>query len=54
MDISEIDPGLYTLKVAVNPEFKVPEMSFENNAAYCQFYYAQTYGIVTNCTIGRP
>lgn len=54
VDISDIDPGIYTLKVAVNPEYKVAEMSYENNAAYCQFYYTQMYGAVTNCTIGRP
>ena len=52
--ISDIEPGIYTLKVAINPEFKVPEMTFENNAAVCQFYYSETFGTVTNCTIQRP
>lgn len=54
VDISDLDPGMYTLKVAVNPEFKVPEMSFENNAAVCDFYYTETYGSVTNCVVQRP
>lgn len=54
VDITDIEPGIYTMKVAVNPEYKVPEITYENNAAYCQFYYAQTYGVVTNCTVGRP
>lgn len=54
IDISDIEPGTYTLKVAVNPEFKVPEITFENNAALCQFYYTETFGTVTNCTIQRP
>lgn len=54
VDISDIEPGVYTLKVAVNPEFKVPEMTFENNAAYCQFYYGETSGTITNCTVQRP
>lgn len=54
VDISELDPGVYTLKVAVNPEFKVPEMTYENNAAICQFYYTETLGIITNCTVQRP
>ncbi|CAH1115159.1 unnamed protein product [Psylliodes chrysocephalus] len=54
VDISDLSPGLYTMKVAVNPEFKVPEMTFENNAAYCDFYYSQYYGTVTNCSVQRP
>ena len=54
VDISDIDPGIYTLKVAVNPEFKVPEISYDNNAAVCLFYYTETYGRITNCTIQRP
>ncbi|CAG9819265.1 unnamed protein product [Phaedon cochleariae] len=54
VDISDLDPGKYTMKVAVNPEFKVPEMSFENNAAVCDFYYSETYATVTNCVVQRP
>lgn len=54
VDISDIEPGIYTLKVAVNPEFKVPEMSYDNNAAVCQFHYSETFGAVTNCNITRP
>lgn len=54
VDISELEPGIYTLKVAVNPEFKIPEMSFDNNAAVCTFYYGPTFGHITNCSIQRP
>ncbi|EFA10680.1 lysyl oxidase homolog 3 [Tribolium castaneum] len=54
VDISELEPGIYTLKVAINPEFKVPEITFENNAAVCQFIYSETFGTVTNCTVQRP
>ncbi|XP_044754484.1 endoplasmin-like [Coccinella septempunctata] len=54
IDISDIKPGVYTMKVVVNPEFKVAEMSYENNAALCTFYYSETYGTVTNCTVQRP
>lgn len=54
VDISDIQPGIFTLKVAVNPEFKVPEITFENNAAVCRFFYTGTFGAVTNCTIQRP
>lgn len=54
VDISDIEPGVYTLKVAVNPEFKIGEMSFENNAAVCTFYYTAAFGTVTNCSLQRP
>ena len=32
-------PGTYTFKMAINPEYKVPEITFENNAALCTLYY---------------
>ncbi|XP_022917947.2 lysyl oxidase homolog 3 [Onthophagus taurus] len=54
VDISELEPGQYTLKVAVNPEFKVPEITYENNAAVCEFYYTHTQGVIRNCRITRP
>ncbi|KAJ8946895.1 hypothetical protein NQ318_008251, partial [Aromia moschata] len=54
VDISDLDVGRYSLKVAINPEFKVPEMSFENNAAVCDFFYTEMYGSVTNCVVQRP
>lgn len=54
VDISDLNPGVYTLKVAVNPEFKVPEISFDNNAAVCTFYYTETFGQITNCSVQRP
>ena len=31
--------GTYTFKMAINPEYKVPEITFENNAALCTLYY---------------
>ncbi|KAL0114215.1 hypothetical protein PUN28_011492 [Cardiocondyla obscurior] len=54
VDISELEPGHYTLKVAVNPEFKVGEMSFDNNAAVCTLLYTETFATVHSCTMGRP
>ncbi|XP_055699562.1 lysyl oxidase homolog 3 [Phlebotomus papatasi] len=54
VDISEIDYGTYTLKVSVNPEFKVAEMSFDNNAATCTFFYAESFARVYDCKMGRP
>ncbi|XP_059610907.1 lysyl oxidase homolog 2B [Phlebotomus argentipes] len=54
VDISEIDYGTYTLKISVNPEFKVAEMSFDNNAATCTFLYTESFGRVYDCKMGRP
>ncbi|GAB0087545.1 Lysyl oxidase [Sergentomyia squamirostris] len=54
VDISEIDYGTYTLKISVNPEFKVGEMSFENNAASCTFLYAPGFARVFDCKMARP
>ncbi|XP_058056136.1 lysyl oxidase homolog 3A-like [Anopheles bellator] len=54
VDISELDFGEYTLKVSINPEFKVPEMRFDNNAARCRLLYTQTYARVFDCVLGRP
>lgn len=54
VDITELDTGRYVLKVAINPEFKVSEMSFENNAAICDLHYSDTYARVLNCRLQRP
>ncbi|XP_032675495.1 lysyl oxidase homolog 3A-like [Odontomachus brunneus] len=54
VDISELEPGHYTLKVAVNPEFKVGEMSFDNNAAICRLLYTETFATVHSCIMARP
>uniref|UniRef100_A0A1B6KSA0 SRCR domain-containing protein n=1 Tax=Graphocephala atropunctata TaxID=36148 RepID=A0A1B6KSA0_9HEMI len=54
IDITELTPGLYTLKVAVNPEFKVAEQSFDNNAAVCSMYYSESYVRVYDCVVQRP
>lgn len=54
VDITELEPGQYTFKVAVNPEFKVGEMSFDNNAAICRLLYTETFATVHSCVMGRP
>ncbi|KAK3921387.1 Lysyl oxidase-like protein 3 [Frankliniella fusca] len=54
VDISDLDPGMYTLRVAVNPEFKVGEMTFENNAARCSLLYTESFATVYNCRHERP
>lgn len=41
-------------QVAVNPEFKVAEMSFDNNAAICELIYGESSAWVGNCSLARP
>ncbi|XP_013779229.1 lysyl oxidase homolog 2A-like [Limulus polyphemus] len=54
VDITELPTGLYFFKVSINPEFKVPEISFNNNAATCYFFYNAISARIWNCTLGRP
>lgn len=49
-----MEPGTYTLKISVNPEFKVPEISYDNNAATCTLRYTESYARVFNCRMERP
>ena len=46
--------GTYIFKMAINPEYKVPEITFENNAAVCSLYYSQMTAVINNCTLTRP
>ncbi|KAI5713904.1 hypothetical protein M8J76_007540 [Diaphorina citri] len=54
IDISELASGLYTFKVSINPEYKVPEQRYDNNAVTCTLYYVQTYVKLYNCKLGSP
>jgi len=54
VDISELNPGMYTFKVSINPEFKVAEMTYDNNAAVCSLYYTESFAHIFNCSIQRP
>jgi lysyl oxidase-like protein 2/3/4 len=42
------------LQVVINPDFKVAEMSFDNNAVVCTLYYGQQYATLFNCSLQRP
>ncbi|CAK9254337.1 unnamed protein product, partial [Sphagnum jensenii] len=54
IDITDLSPGFYQLKISINPEFKVSELNFDNNAALCTFYYNSIAARVWNCTLTRP
>jgi lysyl oxidase-like protein 2/3/4 len=54
LDVTELPTGVYTFKLSINPEFKVAEQTFENNAALCTLQYTQQYALINNCTYTRP
>ncbi|XP_075432130.1 lysyl oxidase homolog 1 [Ascaphus truei] len=51
IDITEVQPGNYILKVAVNPKYKVLESDFTNNVVRCNIHYTGRYVSATNCRI---
>ncbi|GBM85241.1 Lysyl oxidase 3A [Araneus ventricosus] len=54
VDITDLRPGTYYFKVSVNPELKVSELSYDNNAATCIVHFDYVSAQVYNCTLGRP
>lgn len=44
--------GIFQVKI--NPDYKLAETTFDNNAASCDFVYTEYYGVVRNCTYERP
>lgn len=54
VDITDLQPGVYNLKVSINPEFKVAELNYDNNAAVCTLYYNTVSARLFNCTLQRP
>ncbi|XP_053159159.1 protein-lysine 6-oxidase-like isoform X2 [Hemicordylus capensis] len=51
IDITDVPPGNYILKVTVNPDSLVPELDFTNNVARCEVTYTGTYAVARNCRI---
>ncbi|XP_066430518.1 protein-lysine 6-oxidase-like [Eleutherodactylus coqui] len=49
IDITDIPPGKYILKVSVNPNFQVLESDFSNNAVQCELTYTGRHVITRNC-----
>ncbi|XP_028670526.2 protein-lysine 6-oxidase-like [Erpetoichthys calabaricus] len=51
IDITDVRPGNYILKVTVNPSFVVQELDFSNNIVRCDITYTGTYVSTRNCRI---
>ncbi|KAM3855749.1 protein-lysine 6-oxidase-like [Vipera latastei] len=53
IDITDVPPGNYILKVTVNPDFLVAESDFSNNVVQCDIVYTGVYVDTQNCRITR-
>uniref|UniRef100_A0A8C1TN84 Lysyl oxidase homolog n=1 Tax=Cyprinus carpio TaxID=7962 RepID=A0A8C1TN84_CYPCA len=51
IDITDVSPGNYILKVTVNPGFQVQESDFSNNVVRCEIRYTGSYVQANNCRI---
>ncbi|KAL1252110.1 hypothetical protein QQF64_019906 [Cirrhinus molitorella] len=51
IDITDVSPGDYILKVTVNPGFQVQESDFSNNIVRCDIRYTGSYVQAHNCRI---
>ncbi|KAK2822637.1 hypothetical protein Q5P01_022702 [Channa striata] len=53
IDITDVPPGNYILKVTVNPNFHVLESDFTNNIVRCDITYTGVYVQIRNCRVTR-
>lgn len=53
IDITDVKPGNYVLKIHINPNYKIAELDFSNNAVTCVFEYNGVEAHARNCRVGR-
>ncbi|XP_073480782.1 protein-lysine 6-oxidase isoform X3 [Aquarana catesbeiana] len=51
IDITDVKPGNYILKVSVNPSYLVPESDYSNNIVRCDLRYTGQHVYTSSCTI---
>ncbi|XP_013885190.1 protein-lysine 6-oxidase [Austrofundulus limnaeus] len=51
IDITDVPPGKYILKVTVNPRQQVPESNFNNNVARCDVQYTGHAAHFSGCSL---
>uniref|UniRef100_A0AAY4DDJ0 Lysyl oxidase homolog n=1 Tax=Denticeps clupeoides TaxID=299321 RepID=A0AAY4DDJ0_9TELE len=51
IDVTDVPPGNYILKVTVNPTFQVEESDFTNNVVRCDLRYTGSYVQARNCRV---
>ncbi|XP_026130376.1 protein-lysine 6-oxidase-like [Carassius auratus] len=53
IDITDVKPGNYILKVSINPSYQVPESDYSNNIVRCDVRYTGNYVYVSGCHISQ-
>ncbi|XP_027870303.1 lysyl oxidase homolog 1 [Xiphophorus couchianus] len=53
IDITDIKPGNYILKLVVNPKFLVLESDFTNNVVRCNIHYTGRFVTTNNCKLAQ-
>ncbi|XP_051972339.1 protein-lysine 6-oxidase [Xyrauchen texanus] len=53
IDITDVKPGNYILKVSVNPSYHVPESDYSNNIVRCDVRYTGNYAYVSGCHMSQ-
>ncbi|XP_029497269.2 lysyl oxidase homolog 1-like [Oncorhynchus nerka] len=53
IDITDIQPGNYILKLQVNPKYLILESDFTNNVVRCNIHYTGRFVTTTNCKISQ-
>uniref|UniRef100_A0A8C5MP41 Lysyl oxidase homolog n=1 Tax=Leptobrachium leishanense TaxID=445787 RepID=A0A8C5MP41_9ANUR len=53
IDITDVKPGNYILKVSVNPSYLVPESDYSNNIVRCDLRYTGNHVYVSSCAISH-
>ncbi|CAB1332848.1 unnamed protein product, partial [Coregonus sp. 'balchen'] len=51
IDITDVKPGNYVLKISVNPSYQVPESDYSNNIVRCEVRYTGNYAYVSGCHV---
>lgn len=53
IDITDVQPGNYILKLQVNPKFLVRESDYTNNVVRCNVHYTGRFVRTTNCKLSQ-
>ncbi|CAL9701988.1 unnamed protein product [Knipowitschia caucasica] len=53
IDITDVQPGNYILKLQVNPKFLVRESDYTNNVVRCNIHYTGRFVRTTNCKLSQ-
>ncbi|CAH2296130.1 -lysine 6-oxidase [Pelobates cultripes] len=51
IDITDVKPGNYILKVSVNPSYIVPESDYSNNVVRCDLRFTGNHVYASSCSI---